>query len=376
MRIAIYDTRHYEMVYVLFRIFNLPENEIIFLVDENVKEKLESSSAPSLKRHTLVKQIEKEKSTDYFKRCTEELKKFKPDFLLLNTIDKDYKDVSDFLKSVSFPYLITIHNINTWLNPPFTLNRVALKNYFYRKKIVKGSSMIVVQEELFIHYIKKKKLCKKPVITIPHTLREEDPLNLKNEKILIAIPGGIDGVRRDNDLSLDVIEEVNKKSDRFQFIFAGNVLGHLGEIIMARMVHLQKQGLDIQHIYDNTSNKTFDKLMKRCDVIFLPLNVTTKYEGITEIYGTTKVTGVIYDMMRFCKPGIVPAEMAVPPTIKGSILSYRHKSELVKIILSLASDKNRLHEMKKKAEENSLYYTEEKIRNRVLPVLKEKLLRK
>jgi len=373
MKIAIYDTRHYEMVYVLFRIFDIPENEIIFLVSRKVNDKLNASAAKLLNRHPVIVQEETENSKDYFTSCTEELKKFNPDFLLLNTIDKDYKDVSNFLKSVSIPYIITVHNINTWLNPPFTLNRLALKNYFYRKKIVKGSSMLVVQEELFVQYVINKKLYKKPVITIPHTLREEKPVKTNNEKIVIIIPGGIDGVRRDNDLSLDVIEEINKKSNRFQFVFAGKVIGHLGEKIWNRVISLQKKGLDIQHFYDESSNHLFDEQMKNCNVVFLPLNVKTKYEGIPEIYGTTKVTGVIYDMMRFCKPGISPAEMIVPPTMKGSILCYQDKKELVELFLSLASDKSLLEKLKTKAEENSLYYTAENIRKRIFPVLKQKL---
>ena len=44
----------------------------------------------------------------------------------------------------------------------------------------------------------------------------------------------------------------------------------------------------------------------RVDIVFLPLIVETKYEGITEIYGQSKVTGVLYDLMRFQKPCLVP----------------------------------------------------------------------
>lgn len=374
MKIVIYDTRHYEMVYVLFRIFNLPENEILFLVDKNLYTKLQSTSQKELINHSFCIQENNENSADYFLKADVEIKKFNPGFMILNTIDRDYKDVWHFLKKQSVPYLITIHNINTWLCPPFTLNRIALKNYYYRKKIVKRSSMVAVQEELFIDYIKNKKIYKKPLVTIPHTLKELEPVKINNDKIIITIPGGIDGVRRDNDLTLDVIEEVNKLSDRFHFVFAGRVTGHLGERIMKRKKELKKRGLSIQHVYDEQSNFAFDEQMKISDIILLPLNVNTKYEGITEIYGNTKVTGVIYDMMRFCKPGIVPEELVVPPTMKGSLITYKNKNDLVKILLTLANDREKLRELNNNAEKNSFYYTENEIRNRVLPQIKNNLL--
>ena len=374
MKIVIYDTRHYEMVNVLFRIYNTDGNQILFLVSSAVYKKLRSVSEKDLGGQLFVVEKENEGPSDYFSRCYSELQTFNPDFLHFNTIDKDYKYVWGFLKKLSKPYLVTIHNINTWLKPPFTLNRIALSNYYFRKKIVGKSSALAVQEELFINYITKNNLYKKPVIAIPHTLKEVEPSKTSNQKIVITIPGAIDGIRRDIDLALDVIEEVHKKSDRFQFVFTGNVVGYLGEPIWERAKRLQKQGLDIQQFYDATSNKVFDEQMKRCDVIFLPLNVNTKFEGVPEIYGTTKVTGVIYDMMRFCKPGIVPAEMVVPPTMITSILSYQNKNELVNMILSLVDNKTKLEELKTTAEKNSFYYTEAEIRKRVLPEIQKKLL--
>ena len=374
MKIVIYDTRHYEMVNVLFRIFNTEQNQILFFISPAVYTKLIATSEKDLKDHSFIVQDSNVSSEKFFDTCYTALKKFNPDFLIFNTIDKDYKDVWGFLNKITQPYLVTIHNINTWLKPPFTLNRNALKNYFYRKKIIGRSSALIVQEELFIEYVRNNNLYKKAVLAIPHTLKEFESEKTDNNKIVIAIPGAIDGVRRDINLALDVIEEVNKQSDCFQFVFTGHVIGYLGEAIWERVLHLQKQGLDIQQFYNPATNKVFDEQMKRCDLIFLPLNVKTKFEGISEVYGTTKVTGVIYDMMRFCKPGIVPVAMVVPPTMRSSILSYKSKNELIEMILSLAKGKNVIHELKQHAEKNAFYYTENEIRKRVLPEIRKNLL--
>lgn len=374
MKIVVYDTRHFEMVNVLFRIFNSSENQILFFISPVIYAKLQASSENDLKKHSFVVQNENEPSSAYFKRCEAEKEKFNPDFVICNTIDKDYKDVWAFLKKISQPYFITVHNINTWLKPPFTLNRIALSNYFFRKKIVAKSHGLIVQEELFINYIKENNIYKKPVFAIPHTLKEFESEKVNNEKIVVAIPGAIDGVRRDINLALDVIEEVHKKSNRFRFVFLGQVLGYLGEPIWERAKALQKEGLDIQQFYNPTNNKEFDEQMKKCDIVFLPLNVNTKFEGVPEVYGTTKVTGVIYDMMRFCKPGIVPAAMVVPPTMTNSMLSYKNKAELIEMLLQLSENPKSLTELKNNAEANSIYYTLPEIRKRVLPQIQKNLL--
>lgn len=370
MKIVIYDTQHYEMVNVLFNIFDIEGNELLLLIDEKVYRKLSNnaSTADKIRRQQFVIK-QNGNSMSFYSECEHRTKEFSPDFMVMNTIDKDYKLLWRFLKKVNFPYLVTLHNINTWLNTPFTLNSKALSNYYYRNKIVRKSTLLAVQEELFTKFIKDHKLYSRKVVTIPHTLKEVESTQVENKKIRVSLPGAIDGWRRNYDFALEVIEKVNDKSDQFQFIFLGQVIGNEGEKYFERIKELQKRGLEVEHYYDEKSNVTFDKQMQTSDLVFLPLKVNTKYEGINEIYGTTKVTGVIYDMMRFAKPGVVTSEMVIPPTMSSSLLPYDSADQLVEILISLSSNRENLMELKKKAALNSEYYRLENIRNRLLPIL-------
>lgn len=365
MKIAIYDTQHYEMVNVLFNIFDTDNNELLFLVDEKLQQKMFASpfTASRAKIHHYILESSGNKP-EFYANCKRELNKFKPDLFYLNTIDKDYKEIWEIIQSVDTKIGITLHNINTWLNPPFTLNKIALKNYWFRRKIVKKTTFIAVQEELFIQYIRTNKLYKKPVTAIPHTLLEEEPVHPVNRKLRVAIPGGIDGVRRDYDFALDVMEELNKVSDNIQYVFLGEVIGYLGEKIWKRVNELQSKGIDILHYFDPHSNKTFDEQFRQCDLVFLPLNVDTKYEGIPEVYGTSKVTGVIYDMMRFAKPGFVPAKMVIPPTMNESLYHYRSKENLVALFKEWLDNPELVTNGKIRAGKNATYYTSANIRNR------------
>jgi hypothetical protein len=376
MRIVIYDTQHYEMVNVWSNIFNHQENQLLYLVNDRIQKKLFANSSSydnANKIHFVLKDDSNVK--DFYKKCDEQTAIFKPDLVIMNTIDSEYKSVWKYLKKLNAPYCITIHNIHTWLKPPFTLNRKALSNYFFRKKMISHSSFIVVQEELFIDYIKLNKLYRKNVFAVPHTIREFETAATENSKIRVAIPGGIDGVRRDYNFTKEIIEEISKISSQFQFIFLGKVVGPIGIEVWKKIEELKLSGVDIEHHYDDNSNLIFDEQMRKSDIVFLPLNVDTKFEGIHEIYGTSKVTGVIYDMMRFSKPGIVPLKMKIPPTMKDSLISYESKKQLIDFFISLKNDKGYLLKLKKVAIDNSSYYNVENVRNRVLISIKESILK-
>ncbi len=353
------------MVHVWHHVFNSPQNKISFFTNKNLITKVKNSTLASSEYFSVIE--EDFGSVDlFFQECLDHISKNKIDVIVFNTIDVHYKSTWQFIKQLNIPVFVTIHNINTWLRPPFTLNSKALGFYYYRHKIISKTSGLIVQEELFIDYVKNKTNYKKPVFALPHTLKETEIQHPKNNKLVIAIPGAIDGHRRDNDFSLSVIEKVCARNKNVQFVFIGGIVGHLGEKIFARMQELKQKGCDILHFYDPSSNKVFDEQMSGCDVVFLPLIVETKYEGITEIYGTSKVTGVLYDLMRFEKPCIAPETLVIPPTMKNSVIGYKNESSFVDLILDLESNRNKVSQLLNNAKANSEYYTVPKIKERFL----------
>jgi hypothetical protein len=365
MNIAIFDLQHFEMVHVLHHVFNSPENTITFFTNKNLLNKIKNSSL-SASSYFSVAEEDSGSIDEFFFKCAAIVKEKKIEVIICNTIDVHYKSTRNFIEQLNIPVFVTIHNINTWLKPPFTLNTVALKNYYYRRKILSKTSGIIVQEELFIDYVKNQTNYKKPVFALPHTLKEKETPMPKNDKLVVAIPGAIDGHRRDNDFSLSVIEKICSKNKNVRFVFIGGIVGHLGEKIFARMQELKQKGCDILHYYDPSSNKVFDEQMSNCDIVFLPLIVETKYEGITEIYGTSKVTGVLYDLMRFEKPCIVPYTLIIPPTMRNSVVSYENENTFVDLVLGLEQNRTKVTQLLNNAKENSDYYTVGNIKERFL----------
>jgi hypothetical protein len=365
MNIAIFDLQHFEMVYVWHRVLGDPKNNIHFFINQNILSKIIKSGIPASEYNALAVD-DFQNIDDFFNACLKHTREHNIDAIVLNTVDVHYKSTWKFVKQLSIPVFITIHNINTWLNPPFTLNRKALGYYYYRKKMIARSGGIILQEELFIDYVKNNTGYKKPLFAFPYTLNDKQTPLPSNSKLVVAIPGAIDGHRRDNDFSLSVIKKVSAKNKNVQFVFLGGIVGHLGEKIYEQMNQLQREGCDILHFYDKNSNVIFDEQMSNCDIVFLPLIVETKYEGITEIYGKTKATGVLYDLMRFQKPCLAPEALVIPPTIRNCVISYKNENDFVDMIIDLETNRPKVIQLLNNAKVNSEYYTVEKIKERFL----------
>jgi hypothetical protein len=371
MKIAIFDLQHFEMLHVIHNIFDDPEYEITFFTKNKVHTKIQNSVLDDRQYETLI--LENfDTREEFYKTCKNYIIQEQVEAIHLNTIDQDYKLVWNLIKTLDIPITLTIHNINTWLRPPFTLNKIALKNYYYRYKILSKSKAIILQEELFINYIKTHNLYKKEVSIIPHTLKTKDYHHKANEHLRIAIPGTIDGNNRRNyRFALSAIEKINHLKPNIKFVFIGGIVSSEGNKIFQLINKLINKGCNIEHKFNPNSNQIFDHEMSICDVVFMPVNINFKYEGITEIYGRTKVTGVLYDMMRFQKPGIIPTEHVVPPTMKSSIITYSTEQDFITTILDLENNKPQLSQLIKNASENAEYYSKKSIKSRFLPWYKE-----
>lgn len=375
MNLAVFDIQHYEMVHVLHSVFDDPKNNISFFTNTTLLRKIRSSELASRPFSSVVLNDFKDLH-GFLEACLEHVKKNQIEAIIFNTIDGDYKQVWEFIKQLNIPVVVTLHNINTWLRPPVTFNKKALGYYYYRRKIIAKTSAIIVQEELFIDYVKTRTRYKKPVFALPHTLKEKDIAAVLNTKLTIAIPGAVDGHRRDYTFAVSAIKHACEGNPNIRFIIIGGVFGHLGEAIFEKIKALQKQGCDISQVYDSTSNKLFDEQMSACDMVFLPLKVNTKYEGINEVYGQSKVTGVLYDLMRFQKPGIAPVELVIPPTMKDSVIIYRNEEEFIKAINTIQQKKEELAKLSENARKNSEYYSVENIRKRFLPAFQKLIVKK
>ena len=59
----------------------------------------------------------------------------------------------------------------------------------------------------------------------------------------------------------------------------------------------------------------FERVLHETDFLLIPALEKTRYTLYTESYGRTKISGNVYDMIRYGKPAILPAHYALDPDV-------------------------------------------------------------
>lgn len=367
MHLAIFDLRHFEMVNMFYHLMKEDDQLTLFTGTDLARKFRNDNDDHSVQ---IVESSENSLTDSFIQDCLTAIDKNGIDLVIFNTIDRDYDWAWKLMKSLDVPCILTLHNVNTWLRPPFTLNRKALKNYAYRKKIVKRSSAFIVLDEPIRQYIHRNKLTRKEVLYAPYNFKQRRSEIIHSEVLSIAVPGAIDGHRRDHRLVLRLAQRIQDHQLPVEINLVGVALGPEGKAILDKTNELKRNGCPIHHFYEPNSNALFDRVMSRADVVLLPLNIHTNFEGIPEIYGTTKATGVVFDMMRFSTPGIVPNDLEVSGSMSNCTVTFETEEDIMKIILAFVKDPEYLNQLRSNAVKCSEEFEIPAIKSRLIPKLR------
>lgn len=128
---------------------------------------------------------------------------------------------------------------------------------------------------------------------------------IKNEDLIIVIPGGVSQQRRDYQRVFATIQN-SKINEDFTFVFLGKVQGQE----FKDLEHLSKnipENIKIKYFSERVSSDVFDEWMKKADVLWCPIQEETEFFSNKEIYGKTKMTGNLGDAIKYGKFAVFPA---------------------------------------------------------------------
>src|SRR5690606_14198255 len=110
----------------------------------------------------------------------------------------------------------------------------------------------------------------------------------------------------------------------------------------------------------------FDRQMDECHFVFIPSVVHTMICGeIPEVYGITKSSGNIFDVIKHAKPFIVPATLTIPESLASSCIKYRGLEEIVALLEEFIMNPGRFESICREAEGNSQLFSLGNVRNRM-----------
>lgn len=185
----------------------------------------------------------------------------------------------------------------------------------------------------------------------------------ENEKLRICIPGMVSKVRRDY-LSFFALVAQHKEffMDHVEIDLLGKIANHEGGAeVITEAKKLIESGICIFYYNEPyVPMEKYNKSIGRCDII---LGNMVLRQGKASFYGKTKDTGIVFNMIKAAKPGLIPAGYPILPELKSSSLIYESAEQLLAGIKKAVFDREYLSQLKKQAVLNAQDFTPVQIYN-------------
>jgi hypothetical protein len=193
------------------------------------------------------------------------------------------------------------------------------------------------------------------VFEFPPIVFEESSLPTVEQttKKRIAVPGRISQNVRNIDQVLTAMERVFEHySGNVILDFVGRLTGDY-ESALKRIEMLQNQGYDVRYREEWIPYDEFAAALRAADIIINPLHVrrTISHPFRADMWtGRTNGTGIIFDALRYARPLVVPELFSVDERLRPFTETYDNIDHLVKIVLELLENEDRLADLQSRAD--------------------------
>jgi hypothetical protein len=344
----------------------LPENVSLVVLEpqQSLKELLDDVEEISFDRIHICTIFDNYLEFGRFKPNTKEI------ILHVHLCEEWYKD--DFSKAINtlsvnlknkdqnraYSRMVARSMVDYLIYRPIRKRMLANYEQNYQLKIIVHSK---AQKEVLHEYG-----CKSPIIVFPFAIYEGmKDSSQSNQRLKICIPGVITQSKRDY-LSLFGVLQQNAAalSDRIYLHLLGYVTEREQKEMGAAISELIDSGYQVDYHDSFVYGKEYDRAISNCDLL---LNNQIVSKTNTEIYGKTKESGMIFNMLRAAKPGLLPREYNVSPEFNDCSLFFDSYSHLIELIQEVLDDPTLLSQLKASAQELSQSYSPTRLYSRLVP---------
>ncbi|MDW9382575.1 hypothetical protein [Chryseobacterium sp. JV558] len=178
----------------------------------------------------------------------------------------------------------------------FRLKLWLKEGLFYKTKVYQTSRSLFVLDEALISE-------RYQFLPLFYT-RDFD--KIRNEDLVVVIPGGVSQKRRDYAYILETIQKLNTDKS-YTFVFLGKAKGH--ELRQLEQLSAKQPGnIEIIYFSERVSSEEFNKWMQKADILWCPIQKDTEFFSMKETYGLTKMTGNLGDAIKYGKLVIFPKD--------------------------------------------------------------------
>jgi hypothetical protein len=209
--------------------------------------------------------------------------------------------------------------------------------------------------------------CKLPIIVFPFAIYEGmADASQTNQMLRICIPGVITQAKRDYLGVFQILQEnASKLCDRIDLYLLGYITDREKKEMGAAISDLKAAGYQVYYHDDFVYGEEFDRAIANCDLL---LNNQFISKNSTEVYGKTKESGMIFNMLRAAKPGLLPKEYSVSPEFNDCTLFFDSYSHLIELIQKVLDNPQLLQQLKVSAKELSVSYSPTNLYSRLVEI--------
>jgi glycosyltransferase involved in cell wall biosynthesis len=366
MKIAIFETEHFEAAYPLVRLFDDGQNEITVFSYSPARRQLAYMLADKGSQYNWVTKEEHQSPRSFIYTIYKETKKRKIDLIYLNTVSDNYffyAMMAIFLPKVRI--VLTVHMINSLFETRQKYRPRKLVHAIGKRLLRSAINEYNVLSQPMVPALQQRLGKSKKVYNIPGGIFEgHQPHSSLQDPIHIVIPGSIDSKRRNYDHAFELLARLKKENIPIKMTFLGRFCGEYGQFVLSK----SKQWGNTLSYYGNEEidQPEFDRVIQSADFLFNPSVVNTLTDdSIKETYGITISSGNISDAIRHAKPVIIPQSLTIDPWFEYSCIRYATVDDIVKFIRSIAETPELYKNLLQATCQSAKEYTVGKIKERM-----------
>jgi hypothetical protein len=362
--VCIFETEHFESVYVHIRILDAQGLSLAVFVTSPVEKALRELLKEDAERIQWFVKPEKMSMPKFILRTAVYTRKCRVPFFFLHTVSSNYilwAAVASLLKETRF--YLTIHDVNSMFASKPSLDLRKQMHHIGKKWLIRSVSAYVMLSRNASNYLRSIALPDKQIYYLPAALFEKknsgNDIDLSLSTINIAVPGTVDPRRRDYRQVLELARLISEKKLPITITICGGMSKSDHPNLSAELLHASDQ-YPLLHIYDEpfVSVSDLEQTLRNAHFIWLPSKVYFKDSmGEKETYGISKNSGVVNDAIRIGTPMILPEGFSIEEGQETSVFRYQNASEILSFLNGITMDPDKYHSLIENAQSFSREFT-------------------
>jgi hypothetical protein len=221
--------------------------------------------------------------------------------------------------------------------------------WYYRPKLIRKIDYFIFPDDGITSFVLSKGLISPQKVLPSLSLKVYEPVYSRSpspdQYFRITIIGSVDQRRRNYEPVVEAFQLLTPLLNRpVTLSLLGRSTGKYAGEVIQKLKRLESDNFKLESFTEVVPQDVFDAVMAKTQLILSPVNLKNSTEIFGEIYGQTKISGSLLDVLRFPKITILPAGYNLDGIFKNFFDQYGDPKELKNILLKFITQEHLVEE--------------------------------